>query len=78
MEATAVQVGKRGTIEANEEGILIRPAMALVLESYTPQRQAEFLLSNAVEAEDYAQAVAEVWKLGLDPATIPRHKLADL
>ena len=34
--------------EERAEGVLIRPAAAFPLEMYTPERQAEFLLSNAV------------------------------
>ena len=44
------------------------------IEEYTPERIAEFLLNCAVSAEDYASAVEEVRKLGLDPATIPHEK----
>ena len=40
------------------------------MEVYTPQRQAEFLLSGAVDAKDYARAVKQVRKMGLDPARI--------
>jgi bifunctional DNA-binding transcriptional regulator/antitoxin component of YhaV-PrlF toxin-antitoxin module len=57
--------------EDREVGILIRSAIAVPLESYTPKRRAQFLLSNAVNEEDYARAEEEVRKLGLDPATIP-------
>jgi hypothetical protein len=46
------------------------------VEIYTPERQAEFLLSNAVDAEDYDAAVEEVRKLGIDPANIPHHRPA--
>lgn len=41
------------------------------VEIYTPERRAEFLLSNAVDAEDYEQARQEVLKQGLDPDSIP-------
>lgn len=61
-------------VEESEDGILIRPAIAVPLESYTPSRKAEFLLSNTVDAEDYARAVEEVHRMGLDPATIPHYK----
>ena len=47
--------------------------MTARIETYSPERRAEFLLSNAVDAEDYARAVREVEKLGLDPNKI-RHK----
>lgn len=39
-------------------------------ETHSPERKAEFLLSNAIDREDYEDAVAEVRKMGLDPAKI--------
>ena len=57
--------------EEREDGILLRPAVAVPVEIYTPERRAEFLLNNAVDADDYRSAVAEVRKLGLDPDDIP-------
>jgi len=60
--------------EAREEGVLLRPAVTLPLERYTPERKAEFLLNNAVTPEDYAWALREVKKLGIDPKTIPHEK----
>jgi len=56
------------------EGILLRPAMAISVEKYTPERKAQFLLNNTISAEDYAWAVKEVKKLGLDPENIPHEK----
>jgi hypothetical protein len=41
------------------------------LEDYTPERIAEFLLSNAVDAKEYVEATAEVRRMGLDPEKIP-------
>ena len=46
------------------------------VEVYTPERKAEFLLSNAVDAADYAAAREEVRKLGLDPDSISHHRPA--
>ncbi len=60
--------------EERDEGILLRPAVALPVETYTPERRAEFRLSNAVDPRDYARAVREVRKLGLDPAKVPHKK----
>lgn len=60
--------------EERAEGILLRPAVAIPVETYTPERRAEFLLSNAVDAADYAQARAEVRTMGLDPDNIPHVK----
>src|SRR5579864_4357323 len=59
--------------EDHGDGILIRPAIALPIEKYSAQRQAEFLLSNAVDAKDYAAAEKEVHKLGLDPKHIAHY-----
>jgi AbrB family looped-hinge helix DNA binding protein len=55
-------------------GVLIRPAVVLPVEVYTPERKAQFLLSNAIDAADYARAVAEVRRMGLDPREIPHYK----
>ncbi len=59
--------------EERPDGILIRPAVALPVEKYTPERKAELLLNNATDARDYARAVKEVREMGLDPKTI-RHR----
>jgi len=60
--------------EAREEGVLLRPAVTLPLERYTPERKAEFLVNNAVTPEDYAWALEEVKKIGIDPKTILHKK----
>ena len=60
--------------EEREEGVLLRPAVALPVEMYAPERIAEFLLNNAVDADDYEAAVAEVRRMGLDPDSIPHTK----
>lgn len=49
-----------------------RPPLPVKL--YTPERRAEFLLSNAVDAEDYERARQEVQKQGLDPDAIPHFR----
>lgn len=70
---------EEGTIviaEAKDDGILIRPAIVIPVERYTPERKAEFLLSNAVNEADYRKARKEVLKLGIDPDSIPHHKPA--
>ena len=60
--------------EETGDGILIRPAVALPVEKYSPERIAEFLLSNAIDAADYASAVDEVKRMGLDPDSISHKK----
>jgi AbrB family looped-hinge helix DNA binding protein len=61
--------------EEREDGILLRPAVALTVEIYTPARRAQFLLSNAVDRKDYLAARREVKKLGVDPEQIPHYKI---
>ncbi|HEY7837651.1 MAG TPA: AbrB/MazE/SpoVT family DNA-binding domain-containing protein [Terriglobales bacterium] len=56
--------------EEREDGILLRPAVAMPVEIYTPERKAEFLLGNATSAADYQRAEAKVRELGLDPEKI--------
>ncbi|HWZ79625.1 MAG TPA: AbrB/MazE/SpoVT family DNA-binding domain-containing protein [Candidatus Sulfotelmatobacter sp.] len=67
-----IEEGSLVVAEEKEDGILIRPAVIVPVERYTPERKAEFLLSNAVDANDYRRARKEVRKLGLDPDCI-RH-----
>ncbi len=69
-----IEEGSLVIAEDREESILIRPAAAVPLESYSQGRKAEFLLSNAVDPEDYARAEEEVRKMGLDPAAIAHRK----
>ncbi len=72
---------KKGALviaEACEEGIILRRAVTLPLERYSPERKAEFLLNNAVISKDYAWALKEVKKLGVDPKVSPmRNQGAD-
>jgi bifunctional DNA-binding transcriptional regulator/antitoxin component of YhaV-PrlF toxin-antitoxin module len=60
--------------EESEYGVLLRPAVVVPVEVYSPERKAEFLLANAVDAQDRKRAEAEVRKLGLDPRKIRPRK----
>lgn len=71
-----IEEGSLIIAEALEEGILIRPAVVVPMESYSPARKAEFLLSSAVSKSDYQNARKAVKKLGLDPDAIPHHRPA--
>lgn len=68
-----IEDGSLVIAEEREDGILIRPAVAMPVEIYAPKRRAEFLLSNAVDAKDYERAKEEVRKMGLDPAKISHY-----
>ena len=69
-----IQEGGLVVAEERPDGILIRPAVAVPLEIYTPERKAEFLLSNASDEKDYKAALAEVKKMGVNPAHISHVK----
>lgn len=60
--------------EATEDGILLRPAVTVPMEIYSPERKAEFLLTNAVDPEDYERAREEVRALGVDPDVIAHER----
>jgi AbrB family looped-hinge helix DNA binding protein len=65
---------EEGTIvsaEARDDGVLLRPAVLIPIEAYTPERKAEFLLSTATNQKDYARARRAVKQLGLNPDAIP-------
>ena len=69
-----IEEGSFVVAEEHEDGILIRPATVLPIEIYTPERKAEFLLNNAVGAEDDRRARAEVKRLGLDADPIKHQR----
>lgn len=73
-ERYGMQDGAMVVAEPGADGILIRPAAAVPVEIYTPERKAEFLLSNAVDQKDYTWARREVRKMGLDPDRIPHYR----
>lgn len=62
--------------EEHADGVLLRPAIATPLETYTDERTAEFLLSNAADEADYEAARREVIAMGLDPDRISHRKPA--
>ena len=69
-----IEEGSMVVAEETENGILIRPAVVVPVERYTPERKAEFLLSNAIDDADYRKAKKDVRKMGIDPDTIPHRR----
>lgn len=69
-----IEEGTMVTAEAVEDGVLIRPAVVVPIERYTPERKAEFLLTNAIDQKEYQRARKDVEKMGLDPDTIPHRR----
>jgi AbrB family looped-hinge helix DNA binding protein len=60
--------------EATQEGVLLRPAATVAVRHYSLEEKAAFLLNNAVDATDYAEAVKAVRKLGLTPEKIKHRR----
>ncbi len=69
-----IEEGSLVLLEEREGGILIRPLAELV-EDYTPERRAQLILNNAVELQDYQEALDDVRRMGLDPEAVPHHRL---
>lgn len=57
-------------VESREDGLFLRPAASLSRHTYSEERRAEFLLSNATSDEDYRRAVETVRAMGLEPENV--------
>jgi len=73
----AIDEGTVLIVAERDDGILLQPVALVPVETYSLERKAEFLLSNAIDDADYARAVADVRAMGLDPDAIPHRKPAD-
>lgn len=62
--------------EEREDGILLRPALTAPVETYSDEQIAQFLLTNAIDTNDYNVARQEVEAMGLDPDRISHRKPA--
>ena len=69
-----IEEGSIVTAEAVEDGVLLRPAIVLPVERYSPERKAELLLSTATTEADYQRAKKLVEEMGLDPKAIPHRR----
>ncbi len=69
-----IEEGTLVTAEERDDGILIRPAVLVPVEKYSPERKAEFILSTATTDADYRRARKAVRQLGLDPDSIPHRQ----
>ena len=63
--------GGKGEGRGGGRGLLLKSVRVFETEIYTPERRAEFMLNNAVDATEYDAAVAEIEATGLDPDSIP-------
>ncbi len=60
-------------VESTDEGLLLRPMSSLSRHTYSDERRAEFLLSNASDETEYREAAETVRSMGLDPDSV-RHE----
>lgn len=75
--ALGLSPGSLVMLNVQDGMVTIRPAVAVPTERYTRERQAEFALNNAVDAQEYARALQMVREMGLDPAKIPHERPED-
>ena len=68
-----MEEGSSVLVEEGSDGVVIRPAVTIPVEIYTPERKAEFLLNNAMTKKEYRWAREEARRLGVDPDRVP-HK----
>jgi AbrB family looped-hinge helix DNA binding protein len=66
--------GSELVVEETAEGILLRPALTLPVEMYSPQRRAELLLSNAVGEDDYRRVRDVIREMGVDPDLVQHER----
>ena len=66
--------GELVLFEERDGALTIRPAIAMTLETYPPERRAAFLLNNAIGAADYRRACKAVRAMGLDPEAIDHQR----
>jgi len=71
-----IGVSPKSPVKMEVQGtcIVVRPvadATLMDVEIYSPERKAELLLNNAVDAQDYAEVMDIVRGMGLDPSSIP-------
>ena len=59
--------------EINEDGLMLKPAIALPIETYSLERKAEFILSNSISKKDYEASKEAVKAMGLDPNKIKHY-----
>lgn len=69
--AYGLDEGAMLVMEECADGLLLKPVRAYEVEVYSPERTAEFMLNNAVDASEYDAALADVRAMGLDPDAIP-------
>ncbi|MDP1660621.1 MAG: AbrB/MazE/SpoVT family DNA-binding domain-containing protein [Phycisphaerales bacterium] len=69
-----IEEGSLLILEQTEQGILLRPARAVPVEVYTPEKKARMLLEDAVDAEGYAAARRFVTHMGLDPDAVDHER----
>lgn len=69
-----IEEGTLVLFEESADGVVVRPATVLPIETYSNERRASFLLENAVDEDDYTRARAAVREMGVDPDSIEHER----
>jgi len=75
-KALGIADGALLILEIIEGRLTVRPATAVPIEEYSDIRRAQFILNNAIDRTDYANARKRVQSMGIDPDSVP-HDLPD-
>jgi len=66
-----IEEGTTVLVDAGPEGVLIRPAVTVPVETYSKERKATFILESWLTAADYPKLRDQVRRMGVDPDKVP-------
>lgn len=66
-----IEEGTTVLVDAGPDGVVIRPAVTVPVEVYSPERKAAFVLESWLDPADYPKLREQVRKMGIDPDRIP-------
>lgn len=77
-EKLGIATGSLMLIDVCDREMRLRPAVPVPVETYSKERQALFILNDAIDAPSYEQARERVRALGVDPDSIKHDRPAPL
>jgi AbrB family looped-hinge helix DNA binding protein len=69
-----IEEGTVVLVDAVADGVMIRPAVTVPVEVYSPERRAAFMLESWLTPEDYPKLREEVRRMKLDPDSIEHER----
>lgn len=73
-ERLHIDEGELLLMQVVDGAVVIRPAIAVPVEEYSPERRAEFILNDAIDSASYRAARERVERMGLNPDAIPHER----